>query len=239
MKFNISENGRALISALVIICTADSFALAQSSIKGSVKYSGSPPVMQKIPMTADPNCKGHTVVPRSEEVIVGKEGGLKNVFVYVKQGLDGKTIPQKTEKALLDQKGCIYHPHVIGVQTNQPLEVSNSDATLHNVNAKTKNNTSFNFAQPVQGMKTTKSFANAEIMISLICNVHPWMKSYVGVVSHPFFSVSDETGSFEIKDLPAGTYTLEAWHEKYGTTSKTITVAKDETKSVAFQFSGK
>lgn len=225
---------------VVVVFFAASFPVyAESTIKGSVKFSGTPPVMQKIQMTADPNCKGHTTVPKSEEVVVGKEGGLKNVFVYVKQGLEGKTIPQKTEKAALDQKGCIYHPHVIGVQTNQPLEVSNSDTTLHNVNAKTKNNPAFNFAQPVQGMKTTKSFAKAEVMISLICNVHPWMKSYVGVVPHPFFGVSDETGSFEIKDLPAGTYTLEAWHEKYGVSTKTITVAKDETKSVAFQFVAK
>ncbi len=238
MKTQGSILGRVILPTAVLVGVAV-FSAHAETIKGSVKFVGTPPAMGKIQMAADPNCKGHTSVPRSEDVVVGKEGGLKNVFVYVKQGLDGKTIPQKTEKAMLDQKGCMYYPHVVGVQTNQPLEISNSDPTLHNVNAKTKNNTSFNFAQPVQGMKTTKSFANAEIMISLICNVHPWMKSYVGVVSHPFFGVSDETGGFEIKDLPPGAYTIEAWHEKYGASTKSITVAKGETKTVAFQFSAK
>jgi hypothetical protein len=230
---------KAVVLALVVICIAGSSAVAESTVKGTVKFTGTPPVMAKIQMAADPNCKGHTSVPRSEEVLVGKEGGLKNVFVYVKKGLEGKTIPQKDQKVLLDQKGCVYSPHVVGIQTNQPLEISNSDPTLHNVNSQTKNNPSFNFAQPVQGMKTTKAFANPEIMISLICNVHPWMRSYVGVVAHPFFGVSDEAGHFEIKDLPDGTYTLEAWHEKYGTATTTVAIAQGAAKPVAFQFAAK
>lgn len=222
-----------------ISLSAFSASYAETSIKGTVKFTGTPPVMKKIQMTNDPNCKGHTTVPKTEEVIVGKEGGLKNVFVYIKSGLEGKTIPKKTDKVLLDQKGCLYVPHVVGVQAGQPLEISNSDATLHNVNAQTKKNPGFNFAQPVQGMKSTKSFPNEEIMISLICNIHPWMKSYVGVVSHPFFGVSDDNGSFELKGVPAGTYTIEAWHEKYGATTKSVTVADGETKPVSFQFAAK
>lgn len=229
----------AVVAVAVSLTALSSSHAAETTIKGTVKFTGTPPVMKKIQMTNDPNCKGHTTVPKTEEVVVGKDNGLKNVFVYITKGLEGKTIPKKTDKVVLDQKGCVYYPHVVGVQTGQPLEISNSDATLHNVNAQTKKNPGFNFAQPVQGMKTTKTFSNEEIMIPLICNIHPWMKSYVGVVPHPFFGVSDDAGTFELKGVPAGTYTVEAWHEKYGVATKSVTIAEGETKPVSFQFAAK
>jgi hypothetical protein len=131
---------------------------------------------------------------------------------------------------------CTYTPHVSGVQAGQPIEVSNSDNTLHNVNVQPKKNPGFNFAQPIPGMKTVKKFANPEIMIPFICNVHPWMKSYVGVVGHPFFAVSGDTGQFEIKGLPAGSYVIEAWHEKLGTATQNVTVGAGETKTLNFSF---
>jgi len=133
-------------------------------------------------------------------------------------------------------RGCQYIPHVIGVQTGQPLEISNDDATLHNVNAQTKKNPSFNFAQPVQGMKNVKKFDKPETMIPFICHVHPWMKSYIGVVDNPFFAVSDDSGQFEIKGLPAGSYVLEAWHEQLGTSQQKIVIKAGETKTVSFIF---
>jgi plastocyanin len=142
----------------------------------------------------------------------------------------------ETKPATLTQEGCQYKPHVIGVQANQPLEVVNGDSTLHNVNIQPKSNPAANFAQPVQGMKTTKKFEKPEVMIPFICNVHPWMKSYVGVVPHPFFAVSGDSGQFEIKGLPAGTYVLEAWHEKMGTAQQKITVKTGEIKPVSFVF---
>jgi hypothetical protein len=210
---------------------------AGGTLKGAVTFKGVAPAPTKIKTSADPMCQQmHPAGIKGEEYVVDKDGGLKNVFVYVKEGLEGKTFPADTKPAAITQKGCQYIPHVVGVQTGQPLEIANDDATLHNVNAQPKANPGFNFAQPVQGMKNIKKFDKPEIMIPFICNVHPWMKSYIGVVGNPFFAVSDDTGKFEIKGLPAGTYTLEAWHEKLGTAQKKITVGAGETKQVSFVF---
>lgn len=208
-----------------------------SAIKGTVTFTGTAPAPTKVKLTADPKChEGHGDTMNSEEYVVGKKGELKNVFVYVKQGLEGKTFPPSTTPAQLDQVKCKYTPHVVGVQAGQPLEVKNSDNTMHNVNAQPKSNQGFNFAQPIQGMKTTKKFAKQEVMVTFVCNVHPWMKSYVGVVDHPFFAVSGDNGQFEIKGLPAGTYVIEAWHEKLGTSTQNVTVGAGETKPVNFSF---
>ncbi len=210
---------------------------AGSVLKGSVVFKGTVPAPAKIKTTADPMCQQmHPQGIMNEEYIVGKTGGLKNVFVYVKQGLEGKNFPAPTTMATITQKGCQYTPHVVGVQANQPLEITNDDATLHNVNAQAKNNPGFNFAQPVQGMKNIKKFEKTEVMVPFICNIHPWMKSYIGVVDHPFFAVSNDAGQFEIKGLPAGTYVLEAWHEKLGTSQQKVTVKAGESKAVSFTF---
>jgi plastocyanin len=228
----------ALLGFVVIALKQPSYAAdAGTTLQGSVILKGVIPAQTKIKMAADPMCQmGHPQGVPSEEYVVGKNGGLKNVFVYVKEGLEGKTFPVETKPATLTQEGCQYKPHVIGVQANQPLEVVNGDSTLHNVNIQPKSNPAANFAQPVQGMKTTKKFEKPEVMIPFICNVHPWMKSYVGVVPHPFFAVSGDSGQFEIKGLPAGTYVLEAWHEKMGTAQQKITVKTGEIKPVSFVF---
>lgn len=211
-----------------------------ASLQGHVTFKGMAPAPIKIKTTADPVCQQmHPAGIKSEEYVVSPTGGLANVFVYVKKGLEGKTFPATTTAATLTQKGCQYHPHVIGVQVHQPLDIVNEDSTLHNLNAPATINMRFNVAQPIQGMKTTRTFDQAEVMIPLMCNVHPWMKAYIGVVDHPFFAVSDETGAFEIKGLPAGTYVLEAWHEALGTAEQTITVKDGDVKPVKFVFTKK
>ena len=209
-------------------------------LKGSVAFKGVAPAPKKIQTSADPVCQQmHPAGIKSEEYVVSPTGALANVFVYVKQGLEGKTFPPPTTPATLTQKGCQYRPHVIGVQAHQPLDILNEDATLHNLNAQANANMRFNVAQPIQGMKTTHIFDKPEIMVPLVCNIHPWMKSYIGVVDHPFFAVSDESGAFQIKGLPAGTYVLEAWHEALGTAQQTITVREGETKPIKFTFTKK
>ena len=211
-------------------------ASGSATIRGSVKFAGSAPAAQKIKMDADPVCQQRHATPvTSEEVVVNGNGTLKNVFVYVKDGVSG-TYPAPTTPAVLNQVDCWYQPHIVGIQVDQPFELVNNDSTLHNINAKPTINQPFNVAQPTKGMKTTKKFSKPEIMIKFKCNVHPWMSAYAGVVSHPFFGVSDETGAFTISGLPAGTYTLEAWHEKYGTTTQQVTVADGATASVDFTF---
>ncbi len=216
---------------------APAAALGSATISGSIKFSGTAPAPEKIKMDADPQCQlQHSEAVHKQDVVINGNGTLKNVFVYVKQGLEGKTFPSPTQAAKLEQKGCLYAPHVLGVQVNQPLEIINDDQTLHNVNCKAVNSKPFNVAQPMQGMKSTKSFSAPEIMVKCVCNVHPWMASYVGVSSSPFFSVSGDDGGFTIAGLPAGQYTLEAWHEKYGTQTQTVTVADGQTQQVSFEF---
>ena len=136
----------------------------------------------------------------------------------------------------LDQKGCHYVPHVFGMMAKQKLLIKNTDDTLHNIHAMPTANKEFNIGQPNQGMETTRTFAQPEVMVHFKCDVHPWMSAYVGVLSHPFFGVTGEDGTFSIKGLPAGEYTLEAWHEKYGPQTQTVKVAAGESKTVDFKF---
>ncbi len=138
-----------------------------------------------------------------------------------------------------DQNGCQYSPHVFGVMVDQKIEIINDDETLHNVHALPKNSKQFNIAQPKKGMKMTQSFSSPEVMVKVKCEVHNWMAAYVGVMDHPFFAVSDDQGNFTIKDLPAGDYEIEAWHEKYGATTMKVSVAATGSKTADFSFEGK
>lgn len=176
----------------------------------------------------------------SDQVVVNSNSTVRWVFVYVKKGLEGKKFPQPKTKAVLDQQGCTYHPHVLGVMVNQPLEIVNNDPLMHNVHALPKNSPQFNIAQISKGKKNSKSFAKPETMVRVKCDVHSWMGAWVGVLDHPFFAVSDDKGNFTIKDLPAGEYEIEAWHETLGTQTMKVTVgASDDTKTADFTFQGK
>ena len=211
-------------------------ATGSASITGTVHLSGTAPAAAKVKMDADPVCQQQHASPvYAEEVVADASGGLQNVFVYVKEGAKGP-FPPPAQPVTLSQTGCWYVPHVFGIQVNQPLEIVNSDPTLHNINAKPQSNTPFNIAQPVKGMKSTKKFTKPEIGVTFKCNVHPWMHAFAGVVEHPFYSVSGANGAFTISGLPAGTYVLEAWHEKYGTKTQTVSVGDGETKSTEFTF---
>ena len=192
-------------------------------------------------MNADPKClklhEGKDV--SSEQIVVNPNNTLRYVFVYVKKGLEGKKFPTPSTSLKMDQKGCMYNPHIFGVMINQPIEITNSDATLHNIHALPKNSKQFNIAQPKQGMKMNQKFDKSEIMVRVKCEVHNWMASYIGVLDHPFFAVSDDKGNFEIKNLPAGDYELEAWHEKYGTQSMKVSVGASDTKTADFTYEAK
>ena len=208
-----------------------------AGVQGIVTFEGTPPARKKIQMAADPVCQQqYAESVYSEEVIVNDNGTLRNVFVYAKEGVSG-SYPTPSEPVVLDQAGCLYTPHVTGIYVNQALQIVNSDETLHNINAKASVNRPFNIAQPIKGMKMSKKFSKPEVMVRFKCNVHPWMSAYVGVLAHPFFSVSGEDGAFAISGLPDGTYLMEAWHERYGTQTQSITVTDGQAPPIEFAFS--
>jgi hypothetical protein len=210
-----------------------------ASVSGKVAFSGDKPAMKTLSMDATPACaRAHTTPQRSQEVVVNDNGTLRNVFVWVKSGLPDKQWPVPATPVRLDQKGCMYEPHVFGVMANQDIEIANDDPTNHNIHPLPKENREWNESQPPKGEAKKKNFARQEIMIPVKCNVHPWMRAYIGVVSHPFFAVTGDDGTFTIKGLPPGTYKLEAWHEKYGTKDMDITVAPKDTKTADFEFKG-
>ena len=199
-------------------------------------FVGQAPVAEKIKADADPKCKMvHPDGITPDQVLVYHNGTLKNVFVYVKDGLNGKIVPAPKDPVVFDQKGCQYSPKVFGIQVNQPLEIRNSDDTLHNVHALPVNSKSFNLGMPIKGMKLKKTFTKPEVMVKIKCEVHSWMTAFAGVLDHPFFGVTGDEGIAAIKDLPAGEYTIEAWHEKYGTQTQKVTVT-DKDQEISFSF---
>jgi plastocyanin len=188
-------------------------------------------------MESDPYCQGQSA-QTTETVSVGTAGALQNVFVYVKDGLGNRAFPVPTTPVVLDQKGCRYVPHVLGIQVGQPFEILSSDNTLHNVHAMPESNREFNKAHQLAGIKHTHVFSTREVMVPFKCDVHKWMTAYVGVLDHPFYAVTGADGAFELKGLPPGTYTIEAWHETLGTQTQTVTLAEKQTGAVAFTFKG-
>jgi hypothetical protein len=209
-----------------------------STVTGHVRFDGTAPPAQFLRIDGDRNCvtlNGRDTIP-SERVVVGEEQALANVFVYVKSGLEAYRFRPPGEPAVLDQQGCRYIPRVIGVMVGQPLEVRNSDPLLHNVRGEGAVNQPFNMGQPVQGTRFSRTFTTREVMVPFTCDVHAWMNAYIGVLEHPFHTVTGTDGAFALSGLPPGTYTLEAWHETLGARTETVTLGPKETKDVAFTF---
>lgn len=213
-------------------------AATAGSVKGVAVIDGVAPKNEPIKMNADPVCVKANTTPQAQETyMVAADGkSLGNVFVYVKDGLDKYSFDTPTAPAKIDQQNCRYHPHVFGLMVGQPLEIVNSDPTLHNIHAMPKGNAEFNNGQPMQNMKMTHTFDKPEVMVPFKCDVHGWMNAYVGVMSNPYFMVTDKDGKFDLPNLPPGTYTLEAWHEKLGVQTASVTIGAKETKEVTFTF---
>jgi plastocyanin len=206
------------------------------AVTGRVSFEGAAPVNPPVRMSGDPKCKPANDAAMTFENYIVQDGGLDNVFVHVKDGLGQYHFDIPAEPVALDQQGCRYVPHVVGLQVGQPLEISNSDETAHNVHSLPDANREFNFAQYVKGQKNMRTFTTAEVMIRFKCDLHPWMYAYAGVVGHPYFAVTRDGGKFELKGLPAGTYTIEAWHEKGGTQTQQVTIGEKESKTIGFTF---
>jgi len=202
------------------------------SVSGTVKFDGSAPKAQKIDMSQDPACKG----ANEAENVVADKGDLANVFVYVKDGLGSRTFDLPKDPVVLDQSGCRYHPHVLGVMAGQTVQIKNDDPTTHNIHPTPKDNREWNESQPPQSAPIEKTFAREEIMLPVKCNQHPWMKMYINVVKSPFYAVTGPDGKFEIKGLPPGDYTIAFVHEKLGEQDQKVTIAPKESKTVDQSF---
>jgi hypothetical protein len=204
-----------------------------------VVLNGSAPAAAKIQTSADPYCaKVHQAEPLfTQTVQVGDNGALIDALVFVKDGVSG-TYPVPQTPVALDQKGCVYIPHVVGMMAGQPLQIINSDPTLHNIHPLPVVNAGFNIGMPIQGMKQNRVFPKPEPVFHVKCDVHPWMSAYIATFSHPFFGVSNGQGTVELNSLPAGTFQIQAWHEKYGVQTQTVSVAAGETKQISFTYKG-
>jgi len=199
-----------------------------AKVSGTVKFDGTAPKPSKIDMSQDPACKGSN----ESEAVVVSGGDLANVFVYVKDGLGSRAFDLPKDPVVLDQQGCKYHPHVLGVMAGQTVQIKNDDQTTHNIHPTPKDNREWNESQPPAAAPLEKNFAREEIMLPVKCNQHPWMKMYVNVVKSPFYAVTDKSGKYEIKGLPPGDYTIAFVHEKLGEQDQKVTVAAKDSKTL-------
>ena len=209
-----------------------------ATVRGIVRFEGKAPAAKPISMAADPSCANQHASPvMAQEIMADEKGDLQNVIVFVSEGLGDRTFDPPTQPVTVEQKGCIYQPHVLAVRANQKLELVNDDPTSHNIHPAPANNREWNKAEP-PGSRLEDSFAREEIAIPVKCNVHPWMRGYIAVFKHPYFAVTGRNGSFDLSNLPPGTYTIKAWHEKLGTATQTVTIGANESKDISFVFKG-
>ena len=209
----------------------------EGSVTGKVSFQGQAPKLRALQMDADAVCAAkHKEAVYPETVVANSNGTLRNVFVYVKSGLEGKTFAVPTEPAVIDQNGCLYQPHVLGMQARQQLKVVTSDNTTHNIHPMPKVNREWNISQPPGADPLMQTFARSEISVPVKCNQHPWMKAWINVVDHPFFAVTGADGGFEIKGLPPGNYEIEAIQEQYGAQTQKVTVAAKQSATAEFSY---
>lgn len=227
--------GVAVASLLSLAFLAS--AASAGSVTGTVTYEGTVPKLPRVRMEADPQCLSkHRAPVYSDVLVLGEDNTMKYVFVQLKNAPEGGPVP--SEPVVIDQVGCRYEPHVAGVMAGQTLLFKNSDRILHNVHGEPEENKEFNIGMPPTLRETDISFNKPEPFFPVKCDVHPWMKSYVAVMTHPYFAVTAADGTFTIGDVPDGTYTVEAWHERLGTQTAEVTV-KDGTATADFTFSRK
>lgn len=211
-----------------------------ASVSGVVKLQGTPPTAAHISMAAEPSCaKAHPNGVAAEDFVVGPGGALANVIVYISDGLGARTFEAPKQPAVIEQKGCMYTPRVVAVQTGQKIRIVNGDQATHNIHPLPNNNREWNKSQPPGMEPVEEAFAREEVGIPVKCNIHPWMKGYITVLKHPYFAATGKDGAFDLKDLPPGEYTIQAWHEKLGSQTQRITVGPKEKKQIEFVFKSK
>jgi hypothetical protein len=241
--WRISRTGIVVVAAVAIVSGAarpealtNGAVAGAGAVRGTVRYAGSPPAAEPVDMSGEAACAaahaGRTVA--LQKVQVGADGGLQDAIVYVRDAPRGPAA--SAEPALLDQRGCIYEPHVIALRVGQPLVIRNSDPTLHNVHVRAERNREFNIGQPIQGLESRRAFDAAEVGIDVSCDVHGWMSGVIAVFDHAHFDVTGEDGSFVLPNLPAGDYVVEVWHETLGVRTQPVTVPATGAAQVTIEF---
>lgn len=209
------------------------------TLSGTIKFTGRKPARKPIDMSEDPACvEAHHGKAYDESVAVNANGTLANVFVYLKKGLEGKTFAVPATPVVIDQKGCWFHPRVMGIQTGQTLQVTNSDPVTHNIHPLAQINREWNHSQGQGDAPLARRFIKPEVMIRVKCNIHSWMHAFIGVVEHPYFAVTEPDGTFKIRNIPPGDYVVEAWQETLGTQEQKITVTPSGKIEANFTFKG-
>ena len=212
-------------------------AATAGSIHGSINYQGAKPRPKVIDMSSDPACvAAHKGKANDESLVVSSKGGLGNAFVYISSGLEGKHFAPPTAPVTIDQGGCWFRPRVLGIQTEQTLDITNSDPVTHNIHPMAKVNREWNHSQGPGDPPMHRTFSKQEVMIPVKCNIHDWMHAFIGVVDNPYFATTKDDGSFDLPNLPPGTYTVTAWHETLGTQQATVTVPASGKAQTTLQF---
>jgi len=207
------------------------------SITGKVVLDGTPPPPKTIDMGAEVACqKAYSTPAVFPEIVTGPHGSLANVAVYVKSGLGNYKFDVPKDPVVLAQEGCMYDPHVLALMVGQPLQVVNDDPVLHNIHVVARENHSWNRSETAGMEPFEETFSHPELAVVIKCNVHPWMRAFAFIFDHPYFDVTTKTGAFDLKNLPPGTYTIEAWQEKYGAQDQTVTIGPKESKAITFTF---
>jgi plastocyanin len=207
------------------------------TVTGIVKFAGTPPKMKTIDMASVASCaKLHDSPATAETVVVGDNSSLQNVVVYLKGDFSQYSFPKSTTPVQIDQRGCVFLPHVVALMTGESLRFTNSDAATHNVAAVSAHRQGFNESLTPGAAPIERTFPREEIAIPVKCNIHPWMKFYAAVLTHPYFQVTGKDGSFTLKNIPPGTYTLTAWHERYGAKQQTIVVKPNSDQNISITF---
>jgi hypothetical protein len=208
-------------------------------LKGTIRFAGRKPPRKPIDMSGDPACvEAHHGKAYEESIVVNANGTLANVFIYIKKGLEGKRFEVPASPVTIDQRGCWFHPRVMGIQTSQTLQVTNSDPVTHNIHPLVQINREWNHSQGAGEPPLIRRFVKPEVMIRVKCNIHSWMRAYIGVLEHPYFAVTGSDGAFEIRNVPPGDYVLEAWQEALGSQEQKITVIPSGKIEADFSFKG-
>jgi plastocyanin len=234
----VTGNKLWLAAGFVAMLASPGVALAAATVNGTITFDGKPPALRPLDINAEPICaKKQGGSAPNEMLVLGSGNTMANILVWVSKGLpSGKTWPAPKTPVTLDQNGCTYKPHVMGIMVGQTYRILNSDGILHNIHTLPTINKSFNRGMPGNVKEATTTFEKPENVFHIKCDVHPWMSAYIGVYTHPFYSVTGTDGKYTISGLDPGTYEITAWHEKLGTQTASITVAATDTKAQNFKF---